>query len=230
MQAEPAARQSRAEATGTDWRVRAALVLAVAATLCVLWWTGALNGLAEPARARALLTETGAVGPLVWWIAFVGLQPFGMPGAAFMIPAALAWPPALAIALCLAGATGASVFAFVLARWLGPEAIVARLPERVQRRTLAARDRGFRTVLVARLVFFLFPPAHWALGISGIRFAPFLAGSALGFVPGMIVWVLATRGVASQLERLPALEAVGLGVVALVLAAGVLWWRRRRAR
>ena len=213
-----------------SWQVRAALLAAVAATLCVLWWTGALAELAEPERVRVLLTETGVVGPLLWGLAFVVLQPFGMPGAAFMIPAALVWPPALAIGLCVAGATGAGAFAFALARWIGSEAIVARLPERVQRRTREARERGFRTAFLVRLVLFLFPPAHWALGISGIRFGPFLAGSALGFVPGTTVWVLATRELFHQLERLPLWEAAGLGVAALALGAGVLWWRRRRAR
>lgn len=230
MDVESSGAPSGAAPARVDWRPRAALLLAVAATLCVLWWAGALDELARPARVRAFLTETGALGPLVWWAAFVALQPFGMPGAAFLIPAALAWPPALAIALCLAGATGASAFAHGLARWLGPEAIVARLPERVRRRTLAARERGFRTVLVTRLVLFLFPPAHWALGISGIRLGPLLAGSALGFLPGMTLWVLATRELFAHLERLPTLQAVVLGVALLALGAGVVWWRRRRAR
>jgi uncharacterized membrane protein YdjX (TVP38/TMEM64 family) len=212
------------------WQVRATLLASVAATLCVLWWTGALAEAFEPERVRALLTETGAIGPLVWGLAFVLLQPFGMPGAAFMIPAALVWPPAVAIAVCLAGATGAGALAFALARWIGPEAIVARLPERARRQTLRAREHGFRTAFMVRLVLFLFPPAHWALGISGIRFGPFLAGSALGFVPGMTLWVLATRELFHRLVRLPVWEAAGLGGALLALGAGFAVWRHRRAR
>ena len=215
------------------WRstwLRIGVLAAVAATLCVLWWTGVLAPLAEPERIRALLTETGPVGPLLWLLGFACLEPFGLPGAVFMIPASLVWPPALAIPMCVAGATGAGVVAFVLARWIGPEAIVAGLPERVRRRTEHARERGFRTALVVRLVLFLFPPAHWALGISGIRFTPFVLGSALGFVPGMTVWVLATREFAHRLQRLPLWEALGLGLAVAAGAAGFFWWRRRRAR
>ena len=107
---------------------------------------------------------------------------------------------------------------------------MARLPERVRRYTTRARERGFHTALVVRLVLFLFPPAHWALSISGIRFTPFLLGSALGFVPGMTVWVLVTREFAHQLERLPLWEAAGIGAAGLVAAGAVSWWRRRRAR
>ena len=211
-------------------RLRLGVVFAGAATLGLLWWTGALAGITEPERIRALLAETGGVGPLVWLLAFVCLEPFGMPGAVFMIPASLVWPPAVAIPMCVAGATGAGAFAFVLARWIGPDTIVARLPERARRLTARARERGFRTALVVRLLLFLFPPAHWALGISGIRFTPFVLGSALGFVPGVVVWVLATREFAHLLEGLPVWEAVLLGLAALALAGAGFWWRRRRAR
>jgi uncharacterized membrane protein YdjX (TVP38/TMEM64 family) len=211
-------------------RLRLGLVFAVAATLCLLWWTGALAGFAEPERIRTLLTETGVVGPLLWLLAFACLEPFGLPGAVFMIPASLVWPPALAIPMCVAGATGAGAFAFALARWIGPAAIEARLPERARRHTARARERGFRTALVVRLLLFLFPPAHWALGISGIRFTPFLLGSALGFLPGITVWVLLTREFVHRLEGLPGWEAALLGAAALALAGAVFWWRRRRAR
>lgn len=219
----------QAASTWRDARLRLGAVLAVAALLCVLWWSGALAHLAEPERLRALLADTGALGPALWLLAFALFEPFGMPGALFMIPASLAWPPAVAIAMCVAGATGAGVVAFVLARWIGREAVVARLPERARRTTAHARERGFRTAFVVRLLLFLFPPAHWALGISGIRFVPFVLGSALGFLPGITVWVLVTREVALELGRLPGWEAAALGAAALALAAGLAWWRRRRA-
>jgi uncharacterized membrane protein YdjX (TVP38/TMEM64 family) len=208
-------------------RLRVALLLAVAAALCALWWTGALAEVAHPERARALLAGSGALGPLLWWGAFACLTPFGLPGAVFLIPASLVWPPAFAIPMCVAGATGAGALAFGLARWIGPETIVARLPERVRRHTHAARERGFRTAFLVRLVLFLFAPAHWALGISGIRFAPFVLGSALGFLPGVTLWVFGVREFASRVERLPAWQAVGLGVALLVGFLAFRTWRRR---
>jgi uncharacterized membrane protein YdjX (TVP38/TMEM64 family) len=217
------------EAAPTDWRIRASVVAAFGAVLAALWWTGALGDVAEPERARALLARSGVAGPLLFVAAFALLQPFGLPGVTFMIPAALVWPPAVAIALCVAGAVGAGAFAFGLAHWIGPDAIVKRLPERLRRRTLEARASGFRTVLVVRLLFFLFPLAHWALGVSGIRFGAFLLGSALGFLPWMTAWILGTRLFADQVGRLPVWEVVGVAAVALVVGGAVVWWRRRRA-
>lgn len=219
-----------APAAGRRTWLRLALVAAVAAALCVLWWTGALADLAEPERARAALAGSGWLGPLVFCIAFACLQPFGVPGAAFMIPASLVWAPAVAIALVVAGATGAGVVAFALARWIGPETLIARLPAPVRWRTERARERPFRTALVVRLLLFLFPPAHWALGASGMRLAPLVLGSALGFLPAATLWVLATREIAGRLERLPFWEAAGLGAAGLALAAAFALWRRRRAR
>jgi uncharacterized membrane protein YdjX (TVP38/TMEM64 family) len=217
-------------AGGSGWRLRAAALAAVAALLCALWWTGALRDAFDPERLSAFLAGSGWLGPAAWCIAFGVLQPFGVPGAAFMIPAALVWPAPLAIAVCLAGATLATAFAFGLSRWMGREAILARLPQGLQRRTERARERGFRTALVVRLLLFLFPPAHWALGISGIRLGPLLAGSFLGFVPAMTLWILATREFFDQLTRLTLAEAVGLGLGVVALAGAFWWWRRRRTR
>jgi uncharacterized membrane protein YdjX (TVP38/TMEM64 family) len=220
-------------ATSPEWasaRLRIAALLAVAATLCVLWWSGALAEVTDPERVRAFLTERGPLGPLLWTLAFSFLQPFGMPGAAFLIPASLVWPPALAIPLGVAGSTGAGFVAFVLARWIGREVLMERLPENVRKRTAPAREHGFRTALAVRLALFLFPPAHWALAISGIRLVPFLLGSAVGFLPWVVVWVFGTREVARRVEGLPTFEAVALGVAAVVFIIAVSWWRRGAAK
>jgi len=214
----------------SDWRIRAGLLVALAAALCGFWWAGALDPFAEPERLHRLLAETGVAGPLVWWLAFAALEPFGVPGLVFMIPASLAWPPAVAIALCLAGSVGAGVFAYTLAHWVGPDAIAARLPEAVRRRTERARERPVATAFVVRLVFFLFPPAHWALGVSGIRLVPFVLGSALGFLPWVTVWVLGTRAAAEELERLPLWEGITLAAAASGVGLLVWWWRRRAVR
>lgn len=204
------------------------MLLAIAAALCALWWGGALDEATDPERVHALLTDSGALGPAVWLVAFTCLVPFGMPGAAFLIPAGLLWPPALAIPLGVVGSTGAGVTAFVLSRWIGREPLEARLPASVRRRTEQARAHGFRTAVMVRLALFLFPPAHWALAISGIRFLPFLLGSAVGFLPWVVVWVVGTREVGRRLEGMPRFEAIALGVAVLVCLLAVSWWRRRR--
>ena len=41
------------------------------------------------------------------------------------------------------------------------------------------------TVILIRLTLFITPPAHWLLGLSKVRFIPFLIGTAIGFIPGM---------------------------------------------
>jgi uncharacterized membrane protein YdjX (TVP38/TMEM64 family) len=215
------------EAPWASWRVRAAAVAALALGVLALWLTGSLDAALEPARVRAFLADNGPLGPLAWLAAFALLQPFGVPGAAFIIPASLIWPPAVAIGVLVAGALGASGVAFGLARWIGREAIETRLPERVRRATAAARERPLRTVFWVRVLFFLFAPAHWALGVSGIRLGPLLAGSALGFLPVTTLWVLATREFAEEFTRVPRRGWLALTVAALLSLAALAWWRRR---
>src|SRR5512145_638890 len=133
-------------------RLRIAAALAVAAGAGAAWGAGWFDWVTHD-RIHQLLAESGALGPVLYVVAFALLEPFGVPGAVFILPASLAWPDAVAVPLSVLGATGAGVVSYGLARGVVGSAIEHRLPARVRRFTATAREHPFRTVLVVRLLF-----------------------------------------------------------------------------
>ena len=73
---------------------------------------------------------------------------------------------------------------------------VRRFDERLQ-------SRGFRTVLLLRLIFYTTPSVQWALGVSRVRFPPFLAASVLGVAPFTLASTVVGVRVAAWVEAHP---------------------------
>ncbi|MEN8184526.1 MAG: VTT domain-containing protein, partial [Myxococcota bacterium] len=168
---------------------RLALGIAVLGILAALLALGGLDLLRDPERVAALYTETGPWGPLVFLLLFTFLEPVGVPGVLFFVPAALVWPPAQAFLLTWLGALGAAAFGFAFARWLARDWVADRLPARFRRIDERIGERPLVSVILVRLLFFLAPPAHWVLGLSRVGFGPYLLGSAIGYLPGIALVV-----------------------------------------
>ncbi|MDJ0790062.1 MAG: VTT domain-containing protein [Myxococcota bacterium] len=208
--------------------LRLAVVLCALALLGAVWALGGLELLLDAERMKSLLTESGAWGPAGFVVAFALINPFGVPGIVFLIPASMVWPLPLALLVCWIGATGSGLVGFAFARWVARDfvarripASLARLDERIQRNEIA-------TILTLRVFLYLNPLAHWALGLSGVNGTRVVWGTAIGFVPMTCFFVLGGRGLLevfmARPEWIPALAALGIAVV-----LALLWWRRRQA-
>ncbi len=153
----------------------------------------------SPHLIKSRLLESGPWGPLAFVVAFGLLQPLGLSSHVFIVAASLVWSPELGIALSWLGTLLGSSVAFAFARWMGGEWVQRRLPPRLRRWDDALATRGFRTVLIMRLLLFTFGPMQLMLGVSTVRFVPFLAATALGVLPlivlesyvgaGLVAWL-----------------------------------------
>lgn len=145
----------------------------------------------DPAQARDALRDSGPWGPIGFVVAFAALQPLGVASHAFILAAALVWSPWLALPLSWTGAVLAGCVAFGFARTVGRDWVQARLPRRLRGYDERLATRGFRTVLVLRLLLFTFGPMQLMLGVSRVRFAPFLLGSVIGLLPWIALETIA---------------------------------------
>ncbi len=90
-------------------------------------------------------------------------------------------------------------------------------------------ENGFLTVLMLRLVFFVASPLNWAIGLTKVRLCQYVAGSALGVIPGIAITCYFADSIAvlqstDTLFTLKMVVPVGL-VAALLIISGISAWR-----
>lgn len=163
-------------------KVRIAVVLAVVAGLVVAQQLGVFQTFAEPARVRQALVELGPWGHLAFIGAYTLLQPFGVPGTVFVFAAPLIWSWPVAFALSMVGTMAASVVGFSFARFVARDWLARIGSERFRRYDEALARRGFATVFVLRLVFWMPQMLHVFLGLSKVPFWTHFWASAAGYV------------------------------------------------
>ena len=126
------------------------------------------------------------------------------------------------------GAMGGAMASFEIARALGrPAAERILRPSALERADHFVMRAGWGGLLFARFMpLIAFTALNWGAGLTPIRRWRFFWTTALGIVPGAIVFTASGWGLTALLERLP---WVALGVATLLLA-WILWRARRRAR
>ncbi|MEU0086391.1 TVP38/TMEM64 family protein [Streptomyces sp. NPDC006274] len=176
---------------------------------------------------RQWVDSLGLWGPLVFALCYAVAVTALLPGSVLTASAGALFGLPLGAATVLVGATAGAALSFGLARRLGRPA-VARFAGsgRLARLDAHLARRGFVAVLLLRLVpLFPFAVINYGAGVTGVRFRPYVAATALGIVPGTLVYT----GLGDSLGRpeSPVLWAALAGLVAL--SAGG-WWAARRIR
>lgn len=198
---------------------------ALAAALLVpaiAWWGGRL---VDPAQVESLL-ETARSGPagIVGAAAlFAVLGAAGVPVTVLVAATGAVLGPWRAIATCLAGVLASASVGFAVGRlapdrwrerWRGTRA--GGLLERV-------RDRGVVSVATLRnLPVAPYAVVNLGLGLAGVHWPAYLAGTAIGMLPGIVL--LAVFG--AQLGALaadpsPGRVALALGILAATIGAAI---------
>ena len=90
-------------------------------------------------------------------------------------------------------------------------------------------ENGFLTVLLLRLVLFVAPPLNWAIGLSKVRLYQYVAGSALGVIPGLAITCYFADSIAGLQSTEPIFTMkmiLPAGLIALLLiVSGISAWR-----
>src|SRR5690242_15317885 len=207
--------------------LRAGVLLVVLAALGTAMLLGG-DRVVDGARDRA--DSWGVWAP----VAFAGLYALAemafAPGVVLTVSAGALFGAVTGTVTVLVGASAGAALSFTLARWLGRPAVARWAGEgRLARLDGYVSRRGFVGVLVLRLVpLFPFALVNYAAGVTGIRFPPYLAATAVGIVPATVAYTILGGGLhdSSSTGRWVVLAA-SAGAAALV-AAG--WWAARRLR
>jgi uncharacterized membrane protein YdjX (TVP38/TMEM64 family) len=139
----------------------------------------------------ALLQQSpGISGPLI----FVGLCQAGImlhvPGIFLVAMGSIIFGWEMGCILGWIGAVAGSVSSFLIARFFIQKTLQQTLFSRFKSMQQIDQHlviKGFQTILALRLFLFLAPPLNWAVGLTRVRFAHYLLGTALGIIPGLVV-------------------------------------------
>ena len=170
-------------------RFRLALIVAFLGTIVALHASGAFGSL-EAESLQNWVRRAGAWGGVGFVAAYAFLQPLGVRSLFFLLSAPLIWSAPSAVLLSWIGAVVASVIAFGFARFVARDWAQIRAPARLRRFDERLADDGFRTVTLLRLLFYTTPALQFALGVSRVRFRPFLFGTMVGVLPFTLLMTL----------------------------------------
>jgi len=179
------------------------LGLALAFLAVIVWFYASGSYAAVDAEGlRRWIRGGGAWGAMAFVAAYAILQPLGVRSLFFVLSAPLIWSPGEAVLLSWTGAVVASALAFSFARFVARDWAQRRVPARIRRLDDKLAEDGLRTVTLLRLVFYTTPALQLALGISRVRFRPFLVGTILGVLPFTLLMTLFGAELSAFLWRL----------------------------
>ncbi len=165
-------------------------------------------------------------GPTVFVLGYAVLTLSPVPKNVLSIGAGVVFGFAGGIGVVVAAALLGATAAFWLGRWLGREAVETFTGARVEKLDQVLRRRGFAAVIGVRLVPVLpFTAINYLAGLTSVPWWPYLAGTALGILPGTISYVtLGAFGMQFGWQVQAAAASLGL----LTLAGLIVAVRRRR--
>ncbi|MGK5114254.1 MULTISPECIES: TVP38/TMEM64 family protein [unclassified Geodermatophilus] len=161
-----------------------------------------LGGLLALAVVLALTVERPGVptlrawlhdaGPLGWGAVVLGVAlalctPVPRTALSLLLGAAAGFPAGLAVAVV--GGWLGGMGGFAAGRHLGRDAVARLAGHRLARADRLFRDRGFLAVLTARVSPVPFWVVSYAAGLSSVRWVPHALGTAVGVVPGAVLYV-----------------------------------------
>lgn len=157
---------------------------------------------------------------------FCGMAFIGAPQWMLITGTVLAFGPWEGGLLAWCGSLAAAMLGFWIGHFVGAERLRKLDARLIRKLSAAVRKNGFMTSLVVRLV----PtgPAilvNLAAGVARMKFRHFVAGTALGIIPKIVVVALISQGLISGLSG--SLMAVFFAALAAAAIAGS-WYAKKR--
>ncbi|WP_308406315.1 TVP38/TMEM64 family protein [Streptomyces sp. AC602_WCS936] len=200
---------------------------ALVVLLSVLGTWATFGGVDLLSELRRWIGSLGLWGPVIFAVCYALAVTALLPGSVLTASAGALFGLPMGAGVVLVGATAGAALSFGLARWLG-RPVVARCAGsgRLARLDAYLTRHGFTAVLVVRLVpLFPFSVINYGAGVAGVRFTSYMTATALGIVPGTVVYT----GLGGSLGD-PASSGLWIALGALLVLSAGGWWAARLVR
>jgi uncharacterized membrane protein YdjX (TVP38/TMEM64 family) len=208
-----------------------AIFAAAAYFLPVAEWT---TSLAERAR------RTGGAGVAFFFLAYVVATVAFLPGSILTLAAGFAYGPLWGLAIVSPASVAGATAAFLLGRTLLRDWAIRKTRGSPQLRAIerAVEHEGFKLILLLRLSPLIpFNVLNYALSLSNVRLATYVAASAIGMLPATVLYVYLGSLAPTAAQLSTAAETGGsnrtllyaVGLAATVVAVFIVTRAARRA-
>ncbi len=216
--------------TGSKRRY-AVLALWAVAVVGYVWYSRSrgLGAIDAAEELRSLLADH-------WWgvplfIAAYVLRPIVLfPASVLTILGGIAFGFFWGVVLTVVASNLSTSASYAVGRYFASPALIDRLSGRLGSVIQRAIDRPFETTLIMRLIALPFDAVAYVAGFAKLRFAPFLAGSAVGTVVGTVAFVGFGASIESLEDGTPSINPWLIVLSVLLTVGGIVVARFLRSR
>ena len=179
-----------------------------------------------PERVRGFVLSFGLWAPAILFLTYS--QPFvPLPASVMTVTSGLAFGPLLGCIVALSGALTRACTQFVVARYLGRKTVTKLLHGRIAHFNQKLGKHSFKAVLLIRMIPNVpYDMQNYGLGVSHVRFIPYLLATILGIAPFSIMLVLFGHSL-TEPQQFWKLLAVLLTIAVFVILQQ--WYANRHA-
>ncbi len=202
--------------------VRLAILLAIVAAAVVLAWRLGVFDLRDPHQLAAAVRRARGVSGIapLFVVVYAVVATFGLPATPFTLAGGAIFGTVLGSVLNWCGAVLGAMGSFTLAKVLGRDALRRLLGTRADTLDGLVERGGFATMFRLRLLPVVpFNVLSFAAGIAGVRVRDYALGTALGIVPGTIVYTYFADSLISGAAGASRAAFARVGVAAALLLA-----------
>ena len=196
------------------------IVIAVALAAAIVWAVLNRDSL-DSAAIEAWIDGLGPWAPVAFMALWAVWALLFLPGAVVGLAGGVVFGPVWGVVWNLAGATLGATLAFLAARYLASDWVERRSGRRLKQLLDGVDAEGWRFVAFTRLVpIFPFNLLNYALGLTRIKLAPYVAATVVCMLPGTIAFTYlgyAGREAAEGGEALIHKILLGIGFLAIVV-------------
>ena len=171
----------------------------------------------DPDDVEAFFDGGGALGPVLFALAYAGLTILLFPAAPLTIAAGALFGVAGGAAVSVVGATAGALGAYWISRLSTRESVARVRGERLEGIEARLRGKGLLALLLLRLIPVVpFNALNYAAGASSIGARDFFIATAVGIIPGAVLYAAIGAGLGSPTSPLFVIAIVAAIALALL--------------
>ncbi|WP_241156703.1 TVP38/TMEM64 family protein [Bacillus sp. FJAT-42376] len=189
--------------------------LLLAAVIGLLFWLNERYLNLNPGMIKDWILSLGAAGPLVFILVYTFRPLILFPASILSLAGGLAFGSVYGFIYTLIGAAGGALVAFFLSKAFGAKVVPDS--EKIESVKKIIEKNGFLYVLVLRILPIVnFDLISYAAGLTSIRWAPFLAATVVGIMPGTFAYNFLGSSFTSDNQSILIIAIVIFALLALI--------------